>query len=465
MNAPDINLRLPPPHSNEAEQSVIGALILDNNAWDKIADVVSVTDFFRDDHRRLFGHIATLCNAGKPCDLVTLHAALEKSNELDLVGGLAYLGEIANATPSAANIRRYAEIVRDTSVRRRIIFAADEIAASAFNPSGKDTRALLDVAESKIVEISETRVLQSGDLKNINDVLGKAVDEIDLALERGSEFTGLPTGFADIDSKLSGMQPGDLIVIAGRPSMGKTAFAINIGENVGINSGKPVAIFSLEMGDTQIGKRMLASVGRIDLTNIRNGKLSDEEYDSMTVAMGKLSNATIAIDETGGLSVPQIRGRCRRMARKYGGIGLVVIDYLQLMALAKQTENRAQDLGDTTRALKALAKELHCPIVLLSQLSRKVEERRDRRPILSDLRDSGAIEQDADVVILMYRDEYYHPDTQEQGIAEVNIAKHRNGPTGIVRLSFSGCFSRFDTLAYGYTVPAPTNKPRGFRDA
>lgn len=467
MNAP-AELRLPP-HSIEAEQCVLGALLLDNNAWDKIADIVGEADFYRDDHRRLFRHIAVMCNGGKAFDAVTLHASLEKSNELDQIGGLAYLGEIANATPSAANIRRYAEIVRETSVRRKIISAADEIAAAAFSPAGKNFRALLDQAETKFIDIAEAEASAGSDPEELGKFLNKAVEEIEVGYNRDGDFTGLSTGLMDLDKQICGLDPGDVIVIAGRPSMGKTALALNIAEHVGVEIRKPVAIFSLEMGGAQLSKRFLASVGEINHSRIRTGKLNDDEWDRMTEALRVLHQANIHIDETGALSVPQIRGRARRLARKCGGLGLIVIDYLQLITSTRNTDNRANDVAEISRGVKALAKEMGCPIILLSQLSRKVEDRGDKRPLMSDLRESGAIEQDADVIVLLYRAEYYHPDTPEKGIAEANVVKHRNGPTGKVDLLFKKEFSRFRDvdhaeLAVIRAQSAPKRQGRGFRE-
>ncbi len=439
-----------PPHSVEAEQSLLGGLLLDNSAWDRIADIVTESDFYRDDHRRIFRHIALLIERARPADVVTVFESIEKSNEVEQAGGLAYLGEIANNTPSAANIRRYAEIVRERAVLRRLVTVGDEIAASALNPAGRDAKVLLDQAEAKVFEIAEAGARSSQGFVAIQPLLGQVVDRIQELYEQEnpSDVTGVPTGFADLDKMTAGLQPGDMVVVAGRPSMGKTAFALNIAEHVGVDLGLPVAIFSLEMSGPQLAMRFLSSVGRLDAHRIRTGRLNDDEWDKMTVALGKLHGAPIHIDETGALNVTDLRARARRLARQFGGkLGLIVIDYLQLMTSTRDNENRATEISEISRSIKALAKELQVPVIALSQLSRKVEERNDKRPLMSDLRESGAIEQDADIILMMYREEYYKPDTQEKGTAEVIIGKHRNGPTGTVRLTFLGEYTRFQSFA------------------
>jgi len=440
-----------PPHSIEAEQSLIGGLLLDNSAWDRIADIVNETDFYRDDHRRIFRRIRQLVEQAKPADVVTVFEAIEKHNEIEQAGGLAYLSEIANNTPSAANIRRYAEIVHERAVLRRLVAVGDEIAASALNPAGKDVKQLLDQAEAKVFEIAESGARTSQGFVAIQPLLGEVVDRIQELYEQEnpSEITGVPTGFVDLDRLTAGLQPGDMIVIAGRPSMGKTAFALNIAEHVGVDLGLPVAIFSLEMSGPQLAMRFLSSVGRLDAHRIRTGRLNDDEWDKMTVALGKLHNAPIHIDESGALNATDLRARARRLARQFGGkLGLIVIDYLQLMTSTRDGENRATEISEISRSIKALAKELQVPVLALSQLSRKVEERNDKRPLMSDLRESGAIEQDADIILMMYREEYYKPDTQEKGVAEVIIGKHRNGPTGMVKLTFLGEYTKFVSFAH-----------------
>jgi replicative DNA helicase len=438
-----------PPHSIEAEQSLIGGLLLDNSAWDRIADIVSGADFYRDDHRRIFAHIRKLVETGRPADVVTVFESIENANEADQTGGLAYLGEIANATPSAANIRRYAEIVHERAVLRKLVTVGDEIAGAALNPAGRDVKTLLDMAEQKVFEIAETGNRSTQGFLAITPLLGDVVERIEVLYNREnpSDITGLATGFHDLDKMTSGLQPGDMIVVAGRPSMGKTAFALNIAEHVGMELRKPVAIFSLEMSGPQLAMRFLSSAGRLDQGKIRTGKLSDEDWEKMSMALGKLHEAPIHIDETGAINASDLRARARRLHRQCGQLGLIVIDYLQLMTSVKDNENRATEISEISRSIKALAKELQVPVIALSQLSRKVEERNDKRPLMSDLRESGAIEQDADIILMMYREEYYKPDTTEKGVAEVIVGKHRNGPTGTVKLTFLGEYTRFENFA------------------
>ncbi|TRZ98376.1 MAG: replicative DNA helicase [Rhodocyclaceae bacterium] len=440
-----------PPHSIEAEQSLIGGLLIDNVAWDRIGDVVRETDFYRDDHRRIFRHIGKLIQQGRPADVVTVYESIEQSNEVDQTGGLGYLGEIANATPSAANIRRYAEIVRERAVLRQLVTVGDEIAGNALNPAGRDVKTLLDDAEQRIFQIAEAGNRSNNGFVALQPLLGEVVERMEslLARDSQSDITGVATGFADLDRMTSGLQPGDMIVIAGRPSMGKTAFALNIAEHVGVELRLPVAIFSLEMSGPQIATRFLSSVARIDQSKLRTGRLTDDEWDRMTVALGKLHEAPIHIDETGAINSTDLRARARRLHRHFGKLGLIIIDYLQLMSSNRDGENRATEISEISRSIKALAKELQVPIVALSQLSRKVEERNDKRPLMSDLRESGAIEQDADIIVMMYREEYYKPDTQDKGKAEANIGKHRNGPVGMVPLTFIAEYAKFENYASG----------------
>lgn len=438
-----------PPHSIEAEQSLLGGLLLDNSAWDRIADIVAAGDFYRDDHRRIFAHIRKLIETSRPADVVTVFESIENGNEADLTGGLAYLGEIANATPSAANIRRYAEIVHERAVLRKLVSVGDAIAGAALNPAGRDVKQLLDMAEQKVFEIAESGNRATQGFHAITPLLGAVVERIEVLYNREnpSEITGLATGFYDLDRMTSGLQPGDMIVVAGRPSMGKTAFALNIAEHVGIELRQPVAIFSLEMSGPQLAMRFLSSVGRLDQSKIRTGRLTDEDWERMSVALGKLHEAPIHIDEAGAINATDLRARARRLHRQCGQLGLIVIDYIQLMTSTKDNENRATEISEISRSIKALAKELHVPVIALSQLSRKVEERNDKRPLMSDLRESGAIEQDADIILMMYREEYYKPDTTEKGVAEVIIGKHRNGPTGTTKLTFLGEYTRFENFA------------------
>lgn len=442
-----------PPHSIEAEQSVLGGLLLDNQAWDRMGDLLTDADFYRDEHRRIFRQIRNLLERAKPADVVTVAEALDAQGETQQTGGLAYLGELAANTPSAANIRRYAEIVRERSVLRQLVATADEIAGDALNPMGREAVTLLDEAERKIFQIAESGAGHNEGFVHINPLLTQVVEKIQELHDRDnpSDITGVPSGFIDLDQKTSGMQPGDLIIVAGRPSMGKTAFALNVAENVAVETGLPVGVFSMEMGGAQLAMRMLASIGRLNSQNLRTGRMSDEEWSRLSFALGKLHEAPIYIDETGGLSPANLRARARRLARQYGGkLGLLVIDYIQLMSGNRPGENRATEVSEISRAIKSLAKELQVPIIALSQLSRKVEERNDKRPMMSDLRESGAIEQDADVILMMYRDEYYNRENPDnKGLAEVIIGKQRNGPTGTVRLAFLGEFTRFENLASG----------------
>ncbi|MDR1646580.1 MAG: replicative DNA helicase [Zoogloeaceae bacterium] len=440
-----------PPHSIDAEQSVLGGLLLDNAAWDRIGDLVTDQDFYRDEHRRIYRQIARLLEKGKPADAVTVAEALDAAGESEHTGGLAYLGELANNTPSAANIRRYAEIVRERAILRQLVAVADEIAGAALNPLGRDAKTLLDEAEARIFEIAEKGTRISEGFVHINPLLTQVVERVQELHDREnpSDITGISSGFYDLDQKTSGLQPGDLIIVAGRPSMGKTAFALNIAENIATQSGLPVGVFSMEMGGTQLAMRMLTSIGKLDSQRVRTGQLSDEEWDRLSFALGQLHEAPIYIDETGGLTPVDLRARARRLVRQCGTLGLIVIDYIQLMGSTRQNENRATEVSEISRSIKALAKELKVPIIAISQLSRKVEERADKRPMMSDLRESGAIEQDADVIMMLYRDEYYHPDSKDKGKAEVIIGKQRNGPTGTVHLAFLGQYTRFENLAQG----------------
>ena len=441
-----------PPHSVEAEQSVLGGLLLDNQAWDKIADMVAPGDFYRDDHRLIFGHIGKLIESGKPADVVTVLESIEGSEDKDKVGGVAYLGSLAQNTPSALNIRRYAELVHERAMQRNLAQVAADIAETALNPSGKDVGQMLDEAETRILEINEAGSRSKRGFEEIQPVLARVMERIDYLYHRDnpSDVTGVPTGFADLDEKTAGLQPGDLIIVAGRPSMGKTAFALNIAEHVAVDNGLPVAVFSMEMGGTQLAMRMLGSISRVDQHRMRTGRLNDDEWQKLSSAMGKLHEAPIHIDETAALNSLELRSRARRLRRTCGKLGLIVVDYLQLMSssAAGGGENRATEISEISRGLKALAKELECPVIALSQLNRALEQRPDKRPMMSDLRESGAIEQDADVILFIYRDEVYFPEKQEsKGRAEVIIGKQRNGPIGKVELAFLGQFTRFENLA------------------
>ncbi len=441
-----------PPHSIEAEQSVLGGLLLDNSAWDKVGDVIVEADFYRHDHRLIYRHISELVEHNKPADVITVAESMENSAELQNAGGLAYLGALVQNTPSAANIRRYAEIVRDRSVLRKLAAVATEIADSAYNPLGREAMDLLNEAEAKVFRIAEAGARGQIGFAEIQPLLTQVVERIDMLYHRDnpSEITGVPTGFTDLDQKTSGLQPGDLVIVAGRPSMGKTSLALNIAEYVGIELRLPVAVFSMEMSGAQLVMRMMGSVGRLDQHKVRTGKLQDDDWQKLTHAVGKLNDAAIYVDESGALTAPQLQARARRLHRQCGGLGLLVIDYLQLMSAAGEGENRATEISQISRSLKALAKELNVPVVALSQLNRSLEQRTNRRPIMSDLRESGAIEQDADLILFIYRDEVYNPDTKDKGMAEIIIGKQRHGPIGTVPLTFLPEFTRFENYTPGY---------------
>ena len=439
-----------PPHSVEAEQSVLGGILLDTSAWDKITDLLSEADFYRAEHRLIFRHISRLTDHAKPVDVITVAESLESNSELDKAGGLAYLGSLATNVPSAANIRRYAEIVRERAVMRKLVAVGTDIATSGYNPGGRDAGQLLDEAESKVLEISQQGERGRQGFMSMPPLLSEVVDRIETLYgkELTSEVTGIATGFTDLDRMTSGLQPGDLIVVAGRPSMGKTAFSINIAENVALEN-KPVAIFSMEMGGAQLAMRMIGSVGRLNQHSLRTGKLEDEDWSRMTHALGLLNDAPIFIDETAGLNALELRSRARRLHRQHGKLGLIVIDYIQLMSspMGKNSENRATEISEISRSLKSLAKELKVPVIALSQLNRSLEQRPNKRPVMSDLRESGAIEQDADLILFIYRDEVYNKDSPDKGKAEIIIGKQRNGPIDTVNLTFRGEFTRFENYA------------------
>ena len=442
------NLRIPP-HSIEAEQSVLGGLLLDNAAFDKITDLVGESDFYRDEHKRIYRQIRKLLERSKPVDVVTVAESLDLAGEGSETGGLAYLGELAANTPSAANIRRYAEIVRERAILRQLVTAGDEIAGSAFNPLGRDPKQLLDEAEAKVFAIAEGGFRNQTGFQHINPLLTQVVERIQELHDRDnpSDLTGVSTGYHDLDSKTCGLQPGDLLIVAGRPSMGKTSFALNMAEHVAIEVGLPVAVFSMEMGGTQLAMRMLSSVGKLDAQRVRTGRLNDDEWSRLAFALGKMHEAPLYIDETPALNPIDLRARARRLHRQCGKLGLIVIDYLQLMSSAGQGENRATEISEISRSLKSLAKELNVPVMALSQLNRSLEQRPNKRPVMSDLRESGAIEQDADVIMFIYRDEVYNKDTPDKGSAEIIIGKQRNGPIDTVFLTFIGEYTRFENFA------------------
>lgn len=437
-----------PPHATEAEQSVLGGLMLDNNAWDVVATRLVEEDFYRHEHRLIYRVMGDLVAKESPFDVVTLMDALKSIDSLDAAGGEVYLFELANNTPSVANIAAYADIVREKSVFRQLIGVANEIADAAFNPEGRTTAEILDVAETKVFAIAE-QTSTGGGPESIKTLLTKAVDRIDTLYHSDDAITGLATGFTDLDLMTSGMQPSDLIIVAGRPSMGKTAFTMNIGEYAAVKAQKPVLVFSMEMPGDSLAMRMMSSLGRIDQHRLRTGKLEDDDWPRITSAVAMLSEAPLFIDDTPGLSPTELRARARRVAKEHGDLGLIIIDYLQLMQVPGfKVENRTAEISEISRSLKALAKELNVPVVALSQLNRSLEQRSDRRPVMSDLRESGAIEQDADVIAFIYRDEVYHEDSPDKGTAEIIIAKQRNGPIGKVRLAFLGRYTRFEDLTF-----------------
>ena len=436
-----------PPHSLEAEQAVLGGLMLDNATWDQIADRLNEGDFYRHDHRLIFRAICRLSQQGKPFDLLTLAEWLEDNNELEAAGGFAYLGVLARDTPSAANVRAYADIVRERAIRRELIRTSTEIADSAYDPRGRDTRQLLDDAEQRVFAIAEQGMRAQQGFAVIKDLLARTVERIDILFQRDNPITGIPTGWSDFDDKTAGLQRGDLVVVAGRPSMGKTAFAMNIAEFAAIQVKCPVAVFSMEMPGESLIMRLISSLGRIDQHKVRTGRLEEEDWPRITSAVTMLSEARLFIDDSSNLSPNELRARARRLHRQEGQLGLIVVDYLQLMQVPGTNENRATEVSEISRSLKALAKELSVPVLALSQLNRTLEQRGDKRPIMSDLRESGAIEQDADLICFIYRDEVYNPDSSDKGVAEIIIGKQRNGPIGTTRLTFLGQYTRFESYA------------------
>ncbi len=440
-----------PPHSIDAEQSLLGGLMLDHKSWDKIADVVTVDDFYRKDHRLIFGAIATLSEGANPCDVVTVSEFLDNRGELEQAGGLEYLATLANETPGAANARSYAKILRERSMLRSLISAGNEISGAAFSTDGRTASEIVDEAERLVFQIAESGARGRAGFKSLKQILPDAVDRIDLLHQSDGEITGIPSGYTEFDKLTAGLQPGDLIVVAGRPSMGKTTLAINIAENAAIGSKVPTAIFSMEMPSEQLAFRMISSLGRVNQTHLRTGNFPDEDWSRINTAVQLMSEAPIFIDDTAGLSPTEIRARARRLQREHG-LGLIVVDYLQLMSVPGNKENRATEISEISRSLKALAKELSLPIIALSQLNRSVEQRTDKRPVMSDLRESGAIEQDADLIIFIYREEVYNQDTPRKGIADITIAKQRNGPIGDFPLTFVGRYTKFENWvpeAYG----------------
>ena len=437
-----------PPHSIEAEQSVLGGLLLNNDAWDRIGDIVGDEDFYREDHRRIYRHISKLIENNKPADVLTTSESLQLAGELQGVGGIAYMQSLSEGTPSAVNIRLYAEIVRERAITRRLARVGEEIADAAYTPNGREARQLLDEAEKKVFDIAEMGRKHGQGFLSMSGLLSDVMTRLDELSKNPSAVTGVATGFVDLDERTSGMQPGDLVIVAGRPSMGKTAFALNVAEHVALGLGLPVLIFSMEMGGTQIAGRFLSSVSKVDQQRLRTGRLDGRDWDRLNQALTKLNDAPIQVDESAALNALELRARARRMWRQYGGLGMIIVDYLQLMSASSSAgENRATEISEISRSLKALAKELKVPVVALSQLNRSLEQRPNKRPVMSDLRESGAIEQDADVILFIYRDEVYNPESADKGAAEIIIGKQRNGPIGTVKLTFIGQNTRFENYA------------------
>ena len=442
-----------PPQALAAEQSLLGGLLLDNRKWDDVTEEVGAHDFYSQNHRLIFNAIKGLQSHGDPADVITTAEWLDKDGTLDQAGGLAYIGTLANNTPSTANIMTYAKIVRERSILRSLIAAANDIADTAYSPEGRTPREVLDHAEKLVFDISERDGRSRQGFTPIQDLLTRSIDRIEELYESKEAITGVPTGFQDLDGMTSGMQRGDLIIVAGRPSMGKTSFAMNVAEYVAVEKQQPVAIFSMEMPGEQLAMRMLSSLGRINSNRVRSGQLKEDDWPRVNSAVGMLDKAPRFIDDSAGLNPLDLRSRARRLLKDNKELGLIVLDYLQLMQAADSNENRATEISGITRSLKMLAKELNVPLIALSQLNRSLEQRPNKRPVMSDLRESGAIEQDADVILFIYRDEVYNEETDQKGVAEVIIGKQRNGPIGTTKLTFRGEFTRFESYTtndYGY---------------
>ena len=436
-----------PPHSVQGEQSVLGGLMLNSEAWNEISDKIASEDFYRREHQLIFQAMRALSEADQPLDVVTIAEELERRAELNDVGGMPYLGMLANETPTASNVPAYARIVREQSVMRQLIRVGNKIADSGYRPDGRPVDDLLDQAETEVFKIAEQKDKGRQGFQNIQALLTKTVDKIDELFNSDDALTGVSTGFNDFDDRTSGLQKADLVIVAGRPSMGKTTFAMNMCENVAIGAGVPVAIFSMEMPAEALTMRMISSLGRINQQAVRSGKLEDDDWPRVTSAVNILSQAKIFIDDSAALTPNEIRARCRRLQKEHGQLGMVMVDYLQLMRAPEAGDNRVNEISAISRGLKALAKELNSPVVALSQLNRSLEQRPNKRPVMSDLRESGAIEQDADLIVFIYRDEVYNEDSPDKGKAEIIIAKQRNGPIGTVNLTFQGQFTRFDNFA------------------
>ena len=446
-----------PPHSVEAEQSVLGGLLLsglsrDSTAWDSVADKITEDDFYRQDHRLIFRALASLANDSHPLDVVTVSEWLKQRNELENAGGFAYLATMVRDTPSAANIKAYAEIVREKSILRQLIGVGTSIADAAFTAQGRNSKEILDEAERKVFQIAEHGAKQGQVFKPLKNLLKVTLNHIQELSKLNTSITGVSTGYHDLDEMTSGLQKGDLVIVAGRPSMGKTTFSMNIAEYAAAHKKLPTAIFSMEMPAEQLTMRMLSSMGRVDQHRLRTGKLTDEDWPRVATAVKIFSDVPMFIDDSPALSPTEVRARARRLMREHGQLGLIVLDYLQLMQIGSG-ESRTAEISEISRSLKALAKELSVPVIALSQLNRSLEQRPNKRPVMSDLRESGAIEQDADVIIFIYRDEVYHPESADKGTAEIIIAKQRTGPIGTVRLTFLGKYTRFENFTPDIYTP------------
>lgn len=445
-----------PPQALEAEQSLLGGLLLDNRKWDEIAGAVTAEDFYNHNHRLIFEAISGLQEDSTPADIVTVPEYLEKREQLEKAGGAAYISGLANNTPGVANILAYAEIVRDRAILRALILASNDIAEAAYNPLERAPREVLNAAEKLVFEISERDGRRRKEFAALAELVTRSVKRIELLAKSGEAITGVPSGFTDLDDMTSGLQPGDLIIVAGRPSMGKTAFALNIAEYAAVKKQLTVAVFSMEMSGEQLGMRLLSSMGPIDSNRVRKGQLDDADWPRLSSAMGILSQAPVFVDDSVGLNPLELRSRARKLKREHGDLGLIIVDYLQLMdaSSTERHENRATQISSITRSLKMLAKELEVPVVALSQLNRSVEQRPDKRPVMADLRESGAIEQDADVILFIYRDEIYNEESEQAGTAQIIIGKQRNGPVGSVTLTFRKEFTRFADHASEQFGPA-----------
>ncbi len=440
-----------PPYSIEAEQSVLGGLMLDNRAWNELSDRLTAEDFYREDHQLIYRAICELVGTGRPCDFVTLSEHLKARAQLDEAGGLAYLGSLANDTPSAANVLAYADIVRERAVLRGLVAAGGDIAELGFRADGRSYAELLDMAEQKVFALRSRAEQARSSYHSMPELMQKVEEKIEFLRSNPTGLAGLSTGFVDLDAKTTGLHPGDLVILAGRPSMGKTSFALNVAEHVVLYEKKPAAVFSMEMPAEQLALRMLSSFARIPMGRLRGGDLDDRDWDRLVSQGGLIREAPLYIDETGALSPLELRARARRIKARHG-LGLIVVDYIQLMQVTGTKENRTNEISEISRSLKALAKELEVPVIALSQLNRGVEQRDNKRPRMADLRESGGIEQDADLVVFIYRDEVYNRESPDAGTAEIIIAKQRNGPLGVVKTAFLGEFTRFDNLAQTYAA-------------